>query len=573
MSITRKIYLIVALIAITGASVAAVGIYKMSQVGNELEEIAHQDIPLTEIVTKITIHQLEQAILFERTMRAAGVTGGADLSKDKKKFIELAHKVDDELKIGEALAEKAIEHAHTEAARQEFSHVLSQLKKVEDEHHSYEEHAEQAIKLAESGNLDAVNKLVISIEHEQEKLDHELEALLFELEKFTEQSTEHALQDEQAGVRLMMIVGGIGILLGIGVGTIIGRNISSGITDITQSMTKIADGDLETEVSGQDRSDEIGLMADAVQVFKTNAEEIIRLKSETDLADQRAKEEAARVLNKMADEFQSSVGGVVDTVSSASTQLQASAQSLTAASDQTTTQATAVSTASEEASVNVQTVASAAEELTSSITEISRQVQQSTAIADSAVSESERANQMVQGLAQAANKIGEVVALITDIAEQTNLLALNATIEAARAGEAGKGFAVVASEVKNLANQTARATDEIGNQIGDIQSATRQSVDAIGGISKTIGDISGITSSIAAAVEQQGAATQEIAHNIGQATEGTSQVSENIQDVSSAANETGASASQVLSAADELSVQSTLLKSEVANFVTRVRAA
>ncbi len=572
MSIVRKIYMIVALIALTGGSVAGVGIYKMSLVGNELEEIAHQDIPLTETVTAITLHQLEQAILLERALRAKGVTAATDFARDEKKFEELAHKVDQEIKDGEALAEQAIEHATTDASRKEFEHVLSMLKKIEGEHHSYEEHAIKVLKAIEHGDASGVDELVKTIEHEQEALDHELEGLLLELEKFTEISAEHALQEEKSGIRLMLIVGGLGILAGLGVGVAIGKNISSGVTKITHSMTEIADGNLSAEISGQGRSDEIGAMAGAVEVFKANAENVIRLEEEQVATDQRVKEAAAAALNKLVDEFQVSVGGVVETVSAASNQLQSSAQSLTAASEQTTTQATAVSAASEEASVNVQTVASAAEELSSSIGEISRQVQQSTTIADSAVSESERANTMVQGLANAANKIGEVVSLITDIAEQTNLLALNATIEAARAGEAGKGFAVVASEVKNLVNQTAKATEEIGNQIGDIQSATKESVDAIGGISQTIGQISGIAFSIAAAVEEQGAATQEIARNISQATEGTAQVSENIQDVSSAAGETGASAGEVLSAANDLSQQSTKLKSEVDIFVSKVRA-
>jgi methyl-accepting chemotaxis protein len=369
------------------------------------------------------------------------------------------------------------------------------------------------------------------------------------------------------------------LLLAIGLGVagivayLITRSIVGPVNGMTQAMGSLAEGNLDTEIPALDKTDEIGEMAQAVQVFKDNAIRVKQMEEEAKEQEKRAAEEKTRMMNKMADDFQASVGGVVDTVSSASTELQSSAQSMTATSEETSVQATAVAAASEEASTNVQTVASAAEELSSSISEISRQVTQSTQIADTAVSEAERADEMVQGLAQSADKIGEVVALITDIADQTNLLALNATIEAARAGDAGKGFAVVASEVKNLANQTAKATEEIGGQIGGIQTATQDSVKAIQSISKTIGEISEIAAAIAAAVEEQGAATQEIARNVEQAAAGTGEVSSNIAGVTQAAGEAGQSATQVLGAANELSQQSEMLKTEVDKFMAQVRVA
>ncbi|MBT3237532.1 MAG: HAMP domain-containing protein [Rhodospirillaceae bacterium] len=369
------------------------------------------------------------------------------------------------------------------------------------------------------------------------------------------------------------IILAIGLAIAGLVAILITRSIVTPVNGMTEAMGSLAEGNLETEVPALDKTDEIGQMAQAVQVFKDNAVRVKQMEQEAKEQEVRAAEEKTKMMNDMADDFQRSVGGVVDTVSSASTELQSSAQALTATSEETNSQSVAVAAASEEASTNVQTVAAAAEELSSSISEINRQVTQSTEIANSAVTAAENADDMVQGLATSSNKIGEVVELISDIAEQTNLLALNATIEAARAGESGKGFAVVASEVKNLANQTAKATEEISSQIGGIQEATKESVGAIQEITKTIGEISEISSAIAAAVEEQGAATQEIARNVEQAAAGTGEVSSNIAGVTQAAGESGAAAGQVLSAASELSQQSELLKAEVDKFMAQVRAA
>ena len=274
----------------------------------------------------------------------------------------------------------------------------------------------------------------------------------------------------------------------------------------------------------------------------------------------------------LADNFEANIKAIVETVSSSSTELQGSAQSMSSTAEETSRQATAVAAASEEASTNVQTVASAAEELSKSVEEVGRQVGQSNKIAQSAVEEAQKTNEKVQGLAEAAQKIGEVVNLINDIASQTNLLALNATIEAARAGEAGKGFAVVASEVKSLANQTAKATEEIAAQIGAIQSATADAVSAIQGIGSTIGEISEIATTITEAVQQQGSATTEIAANVNQAASGTQEVSQNISGVTQAASETGEAATQVLAAANELSQQSEMLRDQVDSFLVEIRA-
>ena len=355
--------------------------------------------------------------------------------------------------------------------------------------------------------------------------------------------------------------------------TVVGRSIVNPVNSMTGAMRKLADGDHEVEIPAIGRKDEIGEMAATVQVFKENAVEKVRLEAEQEAAKIRAEKEKRAAMNQLADEFEASVGQVVDTVSTASGEMQTTASSMSSTAEETSRQSLAVATAAEQASANVQTVASATEELASSISEIGRQVAQSAQIASGAVQSANRTNDQMKGLAEAAQKIGDVLGLITDIAEQTNLLALNATIEAARAGDAGKGFAVVASEVKNLANQTAKATEEISGQIGGIQVATKEAVTAIQEIGATIGEIDEIATTIASAVEEQGAATQEIARNVEQAAAGTQDVTSNISGITEAANDTGAASNQVLQSAGALSDQSELLRREVDTFVDRVRSA
>jgi len=391
-------------------------------------------------------------------------------------------------------------------------------------------------------------------------------------QRVTDAEASAAASDARANV-IDLAIGAIVVLMLIG-STIFGvLSIARPIRRIGEVLLELANGNKAVDVPYAERGDEVGDNARAAKTFKEKLIQIEALEAEQKQAEQRAVAQRKADMLKLADQFQGTVGGIVDTVSTAASELEATAGTLTSTAEVTQELSGIVASASEEASTNVQSVASATEEMTSSVTEISRQVQESSRIAGEAVAQAKKTDSRINALSQAAGRIGDVVKLITAIAEQTNLLALNATIEAARAGEAGRGFAVVASEVKALASQTAKATEEIGSQIGAMQAATGESVAAIKEIGGTIGRISEIASTIAAAVEEQGAATSEIARNVERAAHGTAEVAAKITDVNRGAGETGSASAQVLASAKSLSRDSNHLMSEVEQFLAAVRAA
>ena len=411
---------------------------------------------------------------------------------------------------------------------------------------------------AGKASMDAIRTLV----GEAIKMEHALLAVRARQKK-------NAFED----IAMITILGGVAsVTVAIAASVLLARGIASPVQRMTTAMTKLAEGDTNTDIPAVGRKDEIGQMATALQVFRQKGIENQELQA-AQAAEQAAKEKRTQEVERLVKTFDRSATGSIKQLASSATELRATAQSMAAIAEQTSQQSTAVASAANQASVNVQTVAAAGEQLSASIAEIGRQVQQSSKMANSAADEAMRTDARVQGLEDAANKIGDVVNLISNIAAQTNLLALNATIEAARAGEAGKGFAVVASEVKSLATQTAKATGEIAQQVAGMQLAARESVDAIKSINKVVTEINDVAAAIAAAVEQQSASTQEIARNVQEAAKGTSMVTESITGVTSAAGETGAASSQVLGATDALAKQSETLRGEIDRFLADIRAA
>jgi methyl-accepting chemotaxis protein len=367
-----------------------------------------------------------------------------------------------------------------------------------------------------------------------------------------------------SGLVFLVIGGG---LFGVGLGVI------RPMTRMTGVMTRLAGGTVEIEIPSMNRGDEVGAMARAVQIFRESAQQVKAMESAQAGLKLKAEEDRKAAMSRVADGFEQAIGKIVEAVSTASSEIERAAGSLTKTADETQELTAAAASASDLSSANVQSAAAASEEMASSVTEIGRQVQQSETITHAAVRQAEQTNARISELSQSAGRIGEVVKMIAAVAEQTNLLALNATIEAARAGEAGRGFAVVASEVKALAAQTAKATEEIGTQITQMQSATQQSVSAIKEIGVTIGRISEISTAIAAAVQQQGAATQEITRNVQQAAQGAIQVGDSIAVVGRGAANTGTAAEQVHGFARSLASQGNHLKLEVGKFLNTIRAA
>lgn len=426
------------------------------------------------------------------------------------------------------------------------------------------------------GQSDDQQRILAAVQHSRSIVDG-LQSEVTAFYRYTEAKAEEISQDAASlsvlVQWLMILVGIVGVASGLIVGFLVSRlSIVRPLDRAVACLRDLAQGELGVEVPGTERKDEIGEIARGLQVFKENAQERERLNI-AQQKEQEAKEARATAIARMIEAFDAEVSTALEIVSSASAELEATAQSLSSSSEETSRQAASVASASSQASANVQTVASAAEEMSSSIQEVARQMAEASQVADGAAGEAEKAQELIGGLKEGGRKIGEVVQLINDIAGQTNLLALNATIESARAGEAGKGFAVVAGEVKELAKQTGKATEEIGGQVSAMQGSIEQAVAAVNGIAEVIFKLNQMSSIVASAVEEQRAATDEISRNVNEAARGTDAVSENILGVTQAAESAAAGSTQVLSASGSLAEQAVRLKRQFDAFVGQIRAA
>ena len=577
LNVSAKVYGIIAICLAALMGVSGTAIVQMSKIGGEITSIAEQDLPLIEIISKITVHNLEQSIALERAFRFSRDKDQDDraaelFSQNSQSFKEISSQVENELEVSDALAHMAIEEAPNAMVKEEFEEILQALNRINSAHASFDQHAFHVLDLLTSSRFDEALAEEEAIVAEVNELNHELETLLIEIESFTEEATLAAEEHEQFALDVLIVLSVVALFGASLLSWVVMRfALVRPLCSLVTSVGELSSGKLDDPIKAR-AEDEIGALANAMEGFRGKLLENRRMEAEA-ARRQEAELARGREIERLNRAFDQEVNEVLETLEGETGRLNATAGVMSQVAEDTREQSATVSAATEQTSSSVQNVASATEELATSIQEIRRQVGDSTSIVGGAVQQADTTNRKVAELVDAAKRIGEVVELISDIAEQTNLLALNATIEAARAGEAGKGFAVVASEVKSLANQTAKATEEISQQVVSIQGVTTSTADEIREIGTRIERVEEISSTIASAVEQQAAATSEISNSVQQVAGGTQEVTDSIRGVSNSVDKTSGSVKEMSEAAVSLTDQSSRLRAQIDQFLTDVRAA
>ena len=573
--ISHRLYSLVGMLVVFIGILGAVGVYTMSVIGHELEEVAHRDLPLNGILEKITQHQLEQAILMEKALRIANISAhdkSETFESVRAHFTEVAQLTDDEIATAHQMVKDFLAGELSDAARTEFEKVLIALERIEKEHLDYELHIEEIFDQVTTGNYDAATfeQAVIKVEEEQSVLDHEVEALLSEVSAFTRASMEVALQDEIRGQTMIAILSSAATVLAIILSVLLGRSISGPMKNLTSALGALADGKLDTPIPASKYRDEVADIGDAMKVFQANmirARELEEEQKKIDALQMRRQDER----NNLVSVFGSSIGAVFGRILNSSESMVNRASGVRDNSGRTYDLALTVATEAEQSSGNASSLSSAVEEMVASIEEISNHVSNFTDVSRDAVRHSEVSREEMKNLQEVASEIGEVVSLITSIAQQTSMLSLNATIEAARAGEMGKGFAVVAGEVKTLAKQTSNATDEIAQRITRIQEVADRSARAIGDVAAVIESIDEYVTGIAGAVEQQNAATREISRNVTFVSESATRVAGNMGEIRGQVEDVSGNASEVHTVAETTAKEAALLSREVDIFLAAVQ--
>jgi methyl-accepting chemotaxis protein len=576
--IGHRIALLVSVLLLFVAIIGAIGVYKMFLIGKQLEAVSKQDMPMTSMLTKITEHQLEQEILFEKMLRFQGVTAhakGETFASVAEKFKKKAYLVEEEILKAEEMAEAIIQHAHGEKARQEFTELLAELKQVEVAHKGYDEHAFEVIKqigafdennLGLNNTSAALKKLVIKTEHEGEEIGHEVEAILGKIEQFTQAAMDQALSDEKRGMALIAGLSLVILVVGTVFGYILSRSVVRPVKGMTDAMNELSNENLDIDIPQADYHDEVEDMAKSMVVFRDNMQRAKQLEAEQAVV--KAKQQQRQnELNQLVGIFGSTIGAVFENILHSSGEMVS--KSTTMSQKSSSTQQSAVNTAHEasETSANTQTLSAAAEEMTATINEISERVNQTTTVVGEAVEKANATKEEFGQLVENSERMSEILANISSVSGQINLLALNATIESARAGEAGKGFAVVASEVKTLASQTAKLTEEIGEMINGMRVACHTSSDAITNIADSINGMNEYVASIAAAIEEQSAATAEISNVAQNVYKNSERVSQNVEDIKMQSAEVETSSSEVNSFASVMKDEAEVLSKEVSTFL------